>query len=661
MATKQQLEKYWSNYKTLDPDSLAAAIEDKISQIKASLPAIFEKKATYSDALVPFIIDSYALDVMFGEYGHMHSMDSDRWRKHYGPLVEKLTAFSAELGQNTDLYNLYNKISETDLTQAQQAVVKQALRDFRLQGVSLPAEKRAAFKNELEALSKANTDFEHNLLDATMAWHMTTKSTDGLPESFVELARSKAQEKGLEGILIGLDSPSVQTVLTYAKDRELRQKLYEAYQTRASEIGPDAGKFDNSEVMVRIMKHRARLAELLGMPHYGAYSLESKMASNVAEVEEFLLKLAKSAKPIAQQQLQAMKDKAKELGFELRGWDHAFVAELLQQEQYSLNQEELRKYFPYTKVFNGLAGKIDELFGVKFVKIETDTLWCDKAHAYELHKGSEVIGYLLVDMIARPHKQEGAWMNDLRRRAAMNGFKDLPVVYLVCNYRAPLPGQDTLLTHDDVVTLFHEMGHSLHNLLTHIEEVDVAGICGVEWDAVECPSQWLENFAFEPAVLKEISEHVETKEPLPDADINNIIAAKNFNAGLFILRQVEFALFDIRLHSRQINSIEDIYSILKDVRKEVAVVKAEEFNRFANTFGHIFKGGYAAGYYSYLWAEVLAADIYSEFKAKGSKAGPEFLNKYLGQGSVKPSSELFADFMGRAPDGNALLASYGLV
>ncbi|WP_166252999.1 oligopeptidase A [Marinobacter salicampi] len=606
---------------------------------------------------------------------HLNSvMNSDELRKVYKSCLDKLTEYSTELSQNETLCEAYKKLAArddfSDLSQAQQKAIENTLRDFHLGGVDLPAEDKARYAELKMELADLGNRFSDNVLDATQHWNRHITDADelaGLPETALAGARQAAKQRDLDGYLITLDFPSFHPVMTYCDNRDLRREVYEAFVTRASDMGPDAGTWDNTPVMAEILKRRHALAQLLGFDNYAQRSLETKMARTTDEVLDFLNQLADKSKPVAQKDIEDLKAFARdEHGVdELEAWDIGYYSEKLRQQRYDISPETLRPWFPADKVVSGLFKVTERLFGVQ-IEAKTDCeTWHEDVTAYCISRDGEPVAYFYLDPFARQGKRGGAWMADCRVRwRNLRGHVQLPVAFLTCNFTPPVDGQPSLLTHDEVTTLFHEFGHGLHHMLTQVDVADVSGINGVAWDAVELPSQFLENWCWHPDSLALIASHHETGEPLPQDLLDKLLAAKNFQAGMQLVRQLEFSLFDFRLHAEFTpDAPTNPLDTHRQVRDEIAVIKTPEFNRFPNSFSHIFAGGYAAGYYSYKWAEVLAADAFSLFEERGifdPETGRSFLENILEKGGSREPMELFKAFRGREPKVDALLRQTGI-
>jgi len=606
---------------------------------------------------------------------HLHSVaDSEALRKAYGPAEEMLTEHAIELGQNRDLYAAVQALADApdfgQLPRPERALVEHALRDFRLSGVALEEPARSRFREIGVELSKLSTEFSNAVLDASEIWHehiTDERNLAGIPESGRAVLRQYAEDQDLDGYLVTLKQPSVQTVLSYADNRGLRERVYWAYQTRASDQGPNAGKFDNSARIEKIMALRHEAAQLLGFANAAEESLATKMAGSPTEVLEFLHDLAVRAKPVAQRELATLREFARsELKLDnLESWDVGYASEKLRQQQYALDEEQLKPYFPLPPVIEGLFGLTEKLYGITLAQREDVDVWHPEVRYYDVRDADgRVFAGAYVDLYARNGKRGGAWMDVCRARFDDGANSQLPVAFLTCNFAPPTEGKPALLTHDDVLTLFHEFGHGLHHLLTEIALPSIGGIDGVEWDAVELPSQFMENFGWNRAALDLFARHYETGERLPYELFERMLAARHFHAGLFLVRQLEFALFDFLLHLEyDPEQGARPLVVLEQVRKQVAVMHPPAWQRFPHGFSHIFAGGYAAGYYSYLWAELLSADAFGEFEEHGvidRATGDRFRREFLAVGASRPALESFVAFRGRKPQPEALLRSHGL-
>lgn len=660
----------------IDPETIEPQLKQLLAKNRAKLSQLLQQTHfSFTNLLHPIEDMEDELSQFWAPISHMHSVvESKELRNAYNACIPLLAEYHTGVMQNEALYKAVLSIAESpsyaELTKGERKVIDNELRDFKLAGVHLPPSEKVHFGELQKKLSQLSTQFSENLLDASQAWtlHLTEReSLLGLPESILKSAEQNAQERNLSGWVLTLDYPTYSMVMKYLAHRELRWLMYEAYVTRASDQGPNAGRFDNTPIMEDILKTRHELAKLVGFNNFAEYSLATKMASDPKTVLAFLNDLVVKSKAYAKQEIQELADFAKRDGIlKLEAWDIAYYSEKVREEKFAFSQEDLRPYFPQDKVMEGLFVVAQKLFGIKIVeRFDIDT-WHPSVQFYEIHdEKNQLRGGFYTDLYARPKKREGAWMDECRnRRLLQDGSPQTPVAFLTCNFARPLTARPALLTHEEVQTLFHEFGHCLHHLLTQVNVAPLAGINGVPWDAVEFPSQFLEFWCFEKEVLLAISAHSETGEPLPDGLYNKLIAAKNFHSGLQMLRQLEFSLFDFRLHLEYTpEKMGFIQSILNEVREHVAVFKVPQFNRFQNSFAHIFSGAYAAGYYSYKWAEVLSSDAFGLFEEKGifdKATGLQFLHCILEQGGVQDPMELFVEFRGRPPTIDALLKYSGL-
>ncbi|MGD0958808.1 MAG: oligopeptidase A [Methylomonas sp.] len=665
-------------FSKIRPEHIQPAIDELLENARQTIARQLNSNTGYSWENLIDVIDEAEdrLNKAWSPVSHMNAVvNSDAMREAYNACIGKLSEFATEVGQNRALYEAYQSIYAgggfSDLSQAQQKIIENAVRDFHLSGVDLPPEQQARFKDICQQLSKLGSQYEENLLDATNAWRKLITDAEelaGLPESALAQARQAAQAEGKEGWLINLQFPSYQAVMTYADNRELRREHYGAYSTRASDQGPNAGEWDNTGVMEAILALRHEKAKLLGFNNFAELSLAAKMADSTDDVVKFLDDLADKSWRQARRDLSELQSfAAAEYGIhKLEAWDFGYFSEKMRQHFYQLSQEEVKAYFPINRVLTGLFAIIEKLFGMRVSAVSDFDTWHPDAGFYQIKDGQDQLrGRFYLDLYARAKKRGGAWMdNCVNRKKTATGIQT-PVAYLVCNFTPPTADCPALLTHDEVQTLFHEFGHGLHHMLTQIDYTGVSGINGVEWDAVELPSQFMENWCWEKEALILISGHYQTGEQLPDALFEKMLAAKNFQAGMQMVRQLEFSLFDFKIHQNYDPAKGGrIYPTLKQIREQVAVIKVPEFNRFAHGFSHIFAGGYAAGYYSYKWAEVLSSDAFSLFEEKGvfdSATGLSFLHNILEQGGSRSAMTLFKNFRGREPKIDALLRHNGIV
>ena len=607
----------------------------------------------------------------WSQVGHLNAvMNSTELREAYNNNLAKLTDFYSDLAQDERLYAKYRTIHTSaefkNLNQAQQKIIANEVRDFKLGGAELATEQKIRFKAISEELSKLASKFEENVLDTTNEYALYVEDVAelaGMPEDVLQTALEAAKADDKAGYKFTLHFPSYLPALQYADNRALRETLYRAYATRASEFGKP--EFDNTPIITQLLKLRLEEAQMLGFNNFAELSLATKMADTPAQVIEFLENLAKKAKPYAEQDRIELEAYAKQLGIDdMQAWDVSYVSEKLREDKYAFSDLEVKQYFPEAKVMAGLFKVIETIFGVFVQKTDSPT-WHENAHFYSITRpNGTLVGQFYLDLYARNNKRGGAWMDEAITRRMVDGNLTTPVAYLTCNFSAPVGDKPALFTHDEVITLFHEFGHGLHHMLTEVNDYSVSGIKGVEWDAVELPSQFMENFCWEWDVLRHMTQHVESGAQLPRELFDKMVAAKNFQAGMQTVRQIEFSLFDITLHSTfDPNGSKTPLALIEQIRDQVAVVRPPVWNRFPNNFSHIFAGGYAAGYYSYKWAEVLSADAYSLFEERGglsAEAGQQFWQEILSRGGSRPAMESFVAFRGREPNIDALLRHNGM-
>ena len=664
-------------FSKIKPEHIQPAIEQLIQECRKTTEQVLNQpNFSWENFCQPLAEVNERLSRAWSPVSHLNAVkNSPELREVYQACLPLLAEYGTWVGQHQGLYNAYlqlkNSAEFANYTQAQKKAIENSLRDFELSGISLPAEQQKRYGEIVTRLSELNSQFSNNVLDATMGWEKIVTDENqlkGLPESALQAAKQSAQNKGVEGYRFTLEIPSYLPVMTYCENRQLREDMYRAFVTRASEQGPNAGKWDNSAVMEEILTLRVELAKLLGFEHYTDLSLATKMAENPQQVFDFLENLAVRCKPQGEKELAELEEfcKTTENVTALEPWDITFYSEKQKQAQYSINDEELRPYFPEDRVLSGLFELIKRIFNIRAVERFGIDTWHKDVRFFDLiDETDEVRGSFYLDLYAREHKRGGAWMDDcIGRKRNADGSLQKPVAYLTCNFNAPIGDQPALFTHDEVTTLFHEFGHGIHHMLTQIDIGEVAGINGVPWDAVELPSQFLENWCWEEQALAFISGHYQTGEPLPKEKLTQLLKAKNFQAAMFVLRQLEFGLFDFRLHHNyQPNKANQILDQLKSVKQQVAVIKGVEWARTPHSFSHIFAGGYAAGYYSYLWAEVLSADAYSRFEEEGifnPTTGKSFLDEILTRGGSEEPMALFERFRGRKPTLDALLRHKGI-
>ena len=662
-------------YSEIRPEHVEPAIDSILGDNRVAIEELLSRPAERLDwqTLVVGLDEMNArLGRAWSPVSHLNAVcNSPELRSAYEACLPKLSAYYTELGQNRALFEAYKALAEgpaaAGFEVAQKTILEHSLRDFRLSGIDLPPVEQQRFGAIQMKLAELGSRFSNQLLDATQAWtrHLTDEAAlAGLPDSAKGQMKQAAEAKGLDGWLITLEFPSYYAVMTYADDRALRQEVYTAYSTRASDQGPNAGQFDNGPVMKEILDLRQELAKLLGYASYAELSLATKMAESPEQVLGFLRDLAVRSKPFAEKDLAELRAFAAEQGLDdLKSWDTGYYAEKLRQSRYSLNQEELRAYFPIDKVLAGLFAVVQRLYGIEIVELEDFDAWHPEVRLFEIREHGEHVGRFFFDLYARANKRGGAWMDGARdKRRDAEGRLISPVANLVCNFTPPVGERPALLTHDEVTTLFHEFGHGLHHLLTRVEHAGASGINGVAWDAVELPSQFMENWCWEPEGLALISGHYQTGEPLPQEKLERMLAAKNFQSGMMMVRQLEFSLFDFELHATHGDG-RSVLEVLEAIRDEVSVLRPPRENRFPNSFAHIFSGGYAAGYYSYKWAEVLSSDAFSRFEEEGvfnAETGRAFREAILARGGSQEPMVLFVDFRGREPSIDALLRHLGL-
>ena len=661
-------------FSKIKPEHVLPAIQETLNNCRKTIESVLEQNSEYTwDNLIQPIDE---MDEKFSRawspVSHLNSVkNSPELREAYEACLPLLSEYSTWVGQHKPLYQAYKQLKDSkhyeNLSKAQKKVIDNALRDFELSGIGLSDDKQKRYGEIVAKLSELSSQYSNNVLDATMGWSKLIINVDdlsGLPESALAAAKEQAKAKNQEGWLLTLDMPSYLPIMTYCDNRDLRFELYQAYNTRASDQGPNAGKWDNTDIIKQILSLRDELAKLLGFETYADKSLATKMAETTSQVTVFLTDLASKAKLQGEKELADLKRYAYEFfgASDIKPWDIAYYSEKQKQHLYTINDEELRPYFPEQRVVSGLFEVVRRIFGITAKQRHDVEVWAPEVKFYDLYAANgELKGSFYLDLYAREHKRGGAWMDDcIGQMRFADGHLQKPVAYLTCNFNRPIGDQPALFTHNEVTTLFHEFGHGLHHMLTEIEVSSVAGINGVPWDAVELPSQFLENWCWQPEALEFISGHYQTGEPLPKEMLDKMLDAKNFQAALFILRQLEFGLFDFKLHS---NKTPDILETLKQVRQQVAVVPTVDWGRFPHAFSHIFAGGYAAGYYSYLWAEVLSADAFSRFEEEGifnESTGNAFLDNILSQGGSDEPMTLFKNFRGREPQLEALLRHYGI-
>ncbi len=656
----------------IKPEYVGPAIDELLAAARAAVDAATRAPATWEAFVAPLEDANERLGRAWGQVAHLHAvMDNPPLREAYNASLPKISQYWTELGQNQELFRKYKELASSEsfasLSPARKKIVENALRDFRLGGAELPPENKKIYAAIQEELARLSAKFSENVLDATNAFSIVVDESriSGVPEDVLHAAREAAEKEGKRGWKFTLHAPSYMPVMQHADDRALRETLYRGNATRASEFGKP--EWDNTSLIARIVSLRREIARLLGYANFAEVSLEPKMAETPAQVIAFLEDLARHARPFAERDASELKQFAKtEPGIEtLEAWDVPYASEKLRAKRYAFSDQEVKQYFPEDIVLQGLFRVAETLYQVKFVPSRAP-VWHEDVRFFDIRDGGGMlVGQFYMDLYARETKRGGAWMDDAITRRRKGSSIQTPVAYLNCNFSRPVAGKPALFTHDEVLTLFHEFGHGLHHLLTRVEDLGVSGINGVEWDAVELPSQFMENFAWEWDVLKHMTRHVESGAPLPRALFDKMLAAKNFHSGLAMLRQIEFAVFDMQLHSDFDPAAgRSARELLEEVRGRIAVLRPPAYNRFPNSFSHIFAGGYAAGYYSYKWAEVLSADAYGYFEEHGvldPESGVRFRDEILAVGGSRPAAESFRAFRGREPRVEALLRHSGMI
>ncbi|MCC4787019.1 oligopeptidase A [Vibrio splendidus] len=666
-------------FSQIKPEHVKPAVEQVIEECRNKIEQVLEGNTSpsWDNLVAPIDEVDDRLGRIWSPVSHMNSvMNSDELRDAYESCLPVLSEYGTWVGQHKGLFEAYKAIKASEafsaLNQAQQKTITDALRDFELSGIGLPADEQHRYGEISKRQSELGSQFSNNVLDATMGW--SKQITDvaelaGMPESALAAAQAASEAKEQEGyLLLTLDIPSYLPVMTYCDNQDLRRELYEAYVTRASDRGPNAGKWDNTEIITEQLKLRHEIARMLGFSTYSEKSLSTKMAETPDQVLGFLNDLAVKAKPQGEREVEELRQFAeKEFGVsELNLWDIAYYSEKQKQNLFEISDEELRPYFPESNAVSGLFEVLNRVFGMSVTEREGVDTWHDSVRFFDIFDATGTLrGSFYLDLYAREHKRGGAWMDDCRgRRITQSGELQTPVAYLTCNFNKPVGDKPALFTHDEVVTLFHEFGHGIHHMLTQVDAGAVSGINGVPWDAVELPSQFLENWCWEEEALSFISGHFETGEALPKEMLEKMLAAKNFQSAMFILRQLELGLFDFTLHTEYDPEVgARVLETLADVKSKVSVLPSLDWNRFSHSFGHIFAGGYSAGYYSYLWAEVLSADAFSAFEEEGifnTETGNRFLNNILEMGGSEEPMELFKRFRGREPQIDAMLRHAGI-
>lgn len=653
------------------PEHIGEAVDTVLSDARACVEAILkdQNSPTWDNFVTPLTLATERIGQIWGPVSHLHAVkNTPELREAYNNNLPKISAFYSKLGQNLELYKkykiLFQNAKSQHLNSTRLKVLDNALRDFRLSGAELDEAKKPRFTEIQLKLAELSSKFSQNLLDATDDFSLLIQDKNelaGIPDDVLDMFAHAAQADGKTGYKINLQIPFYLPVMQYAENRNLREKLYKAYVTRASEFGKK--EWNNAPIIREILKLRAEEAKTLGFENFATLSLDPKMAESPKQVIDFLKNLAQKAKPFAQKDRADLEKFATENSdiSTLEAWDIAFFSEKLREKRYQFSEQEVKRYFPENKVISGLFALVKKLYNID-IKPLTGEFWHPDVRFFAVEKNGALIGQFWFDLYARAQKRGGAWMDDARGRYLKSETLQLPVAYMVCNFSAPVGDKPALLTHDEVLTLFHEFGHGLHHLLTQVDELAVSGINGVEWDAVELPSQFMENFCWEWEVVQSMSAHVDHGEPLPRELFDKMLAAKNYQSGMQTVRQIEFALFDMLLHSDFDAQHGDWQALLDEVRAEVAVNIPPSWNRFANSFSHIFAGGYAAGYYSYKWAEVLSADVYAAFEENDwAQVGERFWREILSMGGARSALESFRAFRGRDPEIDALLRHHGMI
>ncbi len=672
-------------FSSISPEHIEPVINYLLAQNRNKLQSLLtQSHYTWQNLIQPIEDMEEQLAKTWSPVSHLNSVaNTDELRAAYNACLPKLSDYATEMGQNRELFDAYKSIKThsefSSLETAQKKIIDNALRDFKLSGIGLAQNEQQRYKEIRQRLTKLGAQFSENVLDATQGWHkhITNKALlKGLPETALAVAQQAAQSHDLPGYVFTLEFPSYYAIMTYADDRALREEFYRAYGTRASDQGPTANQWDNSNIITETLALRHELAQLLGFQQFAEKSLATKMAKDTGQVIDFLENLAARAHPAAKLELQELQQWANQATdiTNVKSWDIGWLSEKYRQQKFQLSEEELRPYFPANKVTKGLFTVVKKLYGLKISEIENVDVWHSDVSFYEIRdQHNNLRGQFYLDLYTRKGKRGGAWMDSCITRKRLNNSVEnetapniqTPVAYLICNFTPAVDDKPSLLTHNEVITLFHEFGHGLHHMLTQVDYISVSGIEGVPWDAVELPSQFMENWCWEQQALNLFAIHNDTSEVLPDNLYQRMDNAKNFQRAMGMVRQLEFALFDFKLHLDYDPSKEcDAQKLITQIREQVAVIQAPSSNRFQNSFSHIFAGGYAAGYYSYLWAEVLSADAFSAFKGAGifdRDTGQRFLHSILEKGGTYEPMKLFIDFRGREPKIEALLQQAGLI
>jgi oligopeptidase A len=658
-----QLPNFSSIHPVTFPDALASLLQTNLSHIETILKT--NHAFNWDTLMGPLEEMKNKVEQCWSPFSHLHAVqNTPEMRTSYERCLPMLTDYETKLGQNVDLYQAICTLSSQNLSPTKRKIIADTIRNFKLAGVNLPPKEKQRYQAIETRLSELETTFENHLIDAELAFelHITDENRlQGLPEHTIQAAKARAQSKQLNGWILGIDPPCYLAVMTNATDKTLREAIYYAHITRASDVGPQAGQFDNTPIMQEILSLRHELAQLIGFDHYASLSLTTKMANDVQEVITFLMDLQQKVRVQAQAEFKTLQSFAKtQFNIQtLDPWDIAYVSEQLKQAQFSFSEESLRSYFKEGRVWATLEMILQKLYGMKMIEINGVDKWHPLVRCFQLtDTQGQLKGYLYADLFARPYKRTGAWMDSLQTHMQTNGMRQLPIATLTCNFAAPQENQEATFLHEDVITMLHELGHCLHHLLTEVNEYSAAGIHGVEWDAVELPSQFFEHWCWNQDLLMDFTSN------LPPELISQLLKTKTFMTGMALLRQLEFSLFDLKLHNTTPGIHPDwIHNILAEIRKTTCLLPVMPYNRFENSFSHIFAGGYAAGYYSYLWAEILSSDCYSKFEETGilnAQTGMSFLHEILARGSSRTAKENFEAFMGRGISMDAFLRHRGV-
>lgn len=662
------------NFSGIKAAQIVPTLTHLLERNRSQLNTLLAQPPSWENLIEPLEAQDDQVERLWSVVSHLHNVcDTNELRQAYQQGLTLLTDYHTELAQNTELYHAYQAITDSDafasFGSAQKTTIEHAIRDFKLSGVALPDSERKQFADAIQQVNQLSTQFRQNVLDATDGWHYLVtepQQLTGLPEQTIAHAKTAAQSHQQSGWRLTLEMPCYFAVMTHADSSELRETIYRAYTTRASDQGPQARQWDNSRTIQDLIQIRQQMAALLGFDNYAQMALQSRMVAEPQAVIDFLTDLNQRARPAAEQQWQALQQFAKNTYQleQLQPWDIAYVSEKMRQTLFDCDEEALRPYFPAPKVINGLFGLVQQLFTVQFKPLPQTDSWHPSVTTYTLlDTDQQVIGHLYMDLYARPHKNSGAWMSECRmRRRLADGQLQTPIAFLTCNFSSPVNDRPSLLSHEEVLTLFHECGHCLHHLLSQQEIATVSGMASVPWDAVELPSQMLEQWVWQKPVLQQLSCHVDTNQPLPDAFIDNLLATHTFQAALSLTRQLTYSLFDFELHQHyQVGT--NIQTLLNRIRENTQLTPYLDTDRFQHSFMHIFAGGYAAGYYSYLWAEVLACDAFAVFEEQGlfdQTSGLAFRDQVLAQGGAIPPEDCFIAFRGRKPKLDAWLRHRGL-